>query len=427
MFTHLKTRAARYIKNNPTLLRYAADGLLVSSAVNIIANNNNLFATRLGADDYQLSLLQFIPQAVNMLVLIPGGLVTDALRNKRAMVTGSLLLSALLYALIGFTPIMPVHTLYGFVTFLSLVTGTLMLYNLSWQSYFPEVVSVDTRNRVLTLRTQVSVFVGMCAPLLTGAILACIGTTDGKIMAHQGFFFAAAVLVAAASFNFRRFNAVRPVPPKRFTLLEIKKAGRSLLHNKTFIGFAGTALFFYFTWQMDWTLYYIGQVQYLHMNEFQLGLAVVGATGIQFLTLRFWSRKNERHGVVLPVAFGILGLSLCPLSMIGAVSLPAAIGPYAFLVFNTIANTAFVTISLNMFQCLLQVLDEEYRSLSISIYTCLTCFSNAVMPVAGVALYKTLGGDLNGLRNTFWIVFVLRIVAAGLWLLRWRRTAVKAT
>jgi MFS family permease len=73
-----------------------------------------------------------------------------------------------------------------------------------------------------------------------------------------------------------------------------------------------------------------------------------------------------------------------------------------------------------MFQCQLQVLDEKYRSFYLSIFACLTCLSNAVMPVAGVALYRYLGGDLNGLRHTFWLLFVLRIVAAGIWFLRWR-------
>jgi hypothetical protein len=64
------------------------------------------------------------------------------------------------------------------------------------------------------------------------------------------------------------------------------------------------------------------------------------------------------------------------------------------------------------------VADEEYRSFSISVYTCLVCLSNAVMPVAGIALYRALGGDRNGLRYTFAIIFVLRIIAAFLWLLR---------
>jgi len=154
------------------------------------------------------------------------------------------------------------------------------------------------------------------------------------------------------------------------------------------------------------------------MNEFQIGLTTLGATVVQFLTMRFWSRVNEKHGVVLPVAFGIIGLSLCPVAMIISLSLPISVAPYVFLTLHAIASLPLATTTLNMLQCLLQVTDEEYRSFSISVYTCLICLSNAVMPVAGVALYRSLGGGRDGLRYAFAIIFALRIIALFLWLLR---------
>jgi MFS family permease len=221
-----------------------------------------------------------------------------------------------------------------------------------------------------------------------------------------------------AAINYRRINAVRHTAPKHISFSEFKKGVKSLLHNKPYLLFIGVAIFFYMTWHFDWTLYFIGQVVYLKMNEFQIGLATLGATAAQFLTMRFWSRRNEKHGVVLPVTFGILGLSLCPVAMIVSTSVPVSTAPYIFIPFHAIVSLPLATVTLNMLQCLLQVADEEYRSFSISVYTCLVCLSNAVMPVAGIALYRALGGDKNGLRYTFAIIFVLRIIAACLWLAR---------
>lgn len=422
-FTMLKNITAS-VKNfasaNPTAMRYAMDGFLAAAAINIVINNNGLYAIRLGAGDYQLSLLQLMPQALNLLILIPGGLLAGSLFNKRRMITGSLVAGAVCCLFCAFSPFVPVHSIYFFLVFLSLVMGAIAWYNISWQSYFPDVIDTDSRNRVLTLRMRTDVFVGMLIPLLVGSVLARIGTNGGKIAAHQGFYAGSALLLLMTALNYRRIEAVRQAVPKRISFAEIKKAGQSLLRNKPFKLFAGAAIFFYMTWHMDWTLYFIGQVSYLHMNEFQIGLVMTGSTVMQFLTLRFWSRRNEKHGVVLPLTFGILGLSLCPVSMIIATSMPAAIGPGAFIIFHTVVHMAFVTVILNMYQCLLLVVDEEYRSFSISVFASLVCVSNAVMPVAGVALYRALGGDLNGLRLTFLIVFSLRIVAAGLWLLRWR-------
>ncbi|MCL2175454.1 MAG: hypothetical protein FWB73_05350, partial [Treponema sp.] len=146
----------------------------------------------------------------------------------------------------------------------------------------------------------------------------------------------------------------------------------------------------------------------------------LGAAAIQLLTLKFWSRKNERHGVVLPFTFGILGLSLCPVFMIVSVSLPLSLGPHLFILFHTFAHIPFCVVTLNLFQCILLVVDTQYRSFYMSVFASLLCLSNAVMPVAGVALYHSLGGDLNGFRYTFAIIFALRIIAAAFWLLWWK-------
>jgi len=430
MFRNLSARIGNFAGSNPVAMRYAMDGLLAALAVNILSNNNNLFALRLGAGDYQLSLVQFLPQTFTMLILVPGGLFAGSLHNKRRMVIGALITGALGCLLCSLSPFfklanfgsdfLPSYSIYFFLSFLSLTAGAIALYNVSWQSFFPDVVDLNERNRVLTMRTHMDVFISIPLPILVGTILLRATTVGEKITVHQGFYLCAAMFLVLAALNYRRIKAVRHIVPKRVSFFELKKAAQSLLHNRQYLLFVGTAIFFYMTWHFDWTLYFIGQVNYLKMNEFQVGLTTLGATTAQFLTMRFWSRRNEKHGVVLPVTFGILGLSLCPVAMITALSLPASIAPYAFLAFHAIVSLPLAVITLNMLQCLLQVVDEEYRSFSLSVHTCLVCLSNAVMPVAGVALYRALGGDRNGLRVAFAIIFTLRIVAAFLWVLRYR-------
>jgi MFS family permease len=420
VFKNFWSRLRDFSRENPVAFRYAVDGLLIGSATTIASNTHNLFAVRLGANDFQLSLVFFLPQMFNLLVLIPGGLFTDSLHNKKRMVLATLLAAALGYLFGSLSPFIAGHSIFFYLTFLSFASGAIALHNMAWQSYFPDVINRETRNMVLTVRTYVFIFFSMLSPLIVGVVLAFIKNTNGKIIAHQVFFIISTLLFLLAVNNFRKFQAVRINTPKRITLPEIKRAAKSLLHNKPFLLFTGAALFFHITWHFDWTLYFIGQVKYLNMNELQLGLVTVGATVMQLITLKFWSLKNEKHGVVLPFTFGILGLSLCPVSIVAAVSLPESIGPYAFLVFHTVSHIPFAAVTLNLFQCLLQVVDEEYRSFSMAVFACLTCLSNAIMPVAGVALYHAFGGDLNGFRCTFAVIFLLRILAAGLWLLRWR-------
>jgi hypothetical protein len=195
-----------------------------------------------------------------------------------------------------------------------------------------------------------------------------------------------------------------------------------LTHNKSFIIYAAVALFFYISWQIDWTLYYITQTQYLLLNEVKLGLVQIFGAGAQLLTLSFWSRMNERRGVVFTMTFGILSLCVNSIAVIVSTSLPPPFNQIIFFVLHTTANLGFVTVALNIFQCTLQVVDDKYKTLSISLFTVLTSLSNAIMPLAGIALYKALGGDSSALKWAFAIFLALRLSAAGLWLLRCKKS-----
>ena len=426
-----------FAKKNTVAARYIVDGFFVASAISISISSFNLFAIRLGASDFQLSLIMFLPQIFTMLILIPGGLFMDSLQNKKRIVIVTLALIMFGFFLCTLAPFAGLYSIPFFLVSVTLAGGALALYNIAWQSFFPGIVNYATRNYVLTLRTRMTLYMNMLVPLLIGIVLTSLGTINGKIIAHQGFFILSIVLLLFAALNFNRFRrwkalnimnnpekqTITPVFPqssKGIQFSEIKDACKNIIKNKQFILFALTALFFHMTWHFDWTLYFIGQVSYLNMNEFQLGLVPLGGAAIQLITLKFWSRRNERFGVVLPFTFGILGLSLCPAFMIVAVSFNIPYMPYIFVILHTISHIPFATITLNLFQCILQVVDNQYRSFYMSVFACLICLSNAVMPVAGIALYHALGADLNGFRYTFAIIFVLRIVAAGLWLLRWK-------
>jgi len=418
--------ARSFIQTQPITVKYGIDGILTLGAVSMAANNNNLFAQRLGANDFQLSMLQFMPQMLSLLLLIPMGLFADSLSNKRRMLTVALVMAGVFYATAGSAAFLPVHMVYFFIGFLSLATVSVGMYNLSWQSYFPEVIPEgawiegvrENRNNVLTFRARMTMIVSLVVPLSVGAILTAIVSDEGKIAAHQVFYVIAAVMLISNAIHFRKIKAVKPSEPKRISFAEIKTAARRLSKNKLYIYFCITILFFHMTWHADWTLFFIGQRNYLGMNEVLLSLTPVGAMITQLLTLKRWSRNNVKQGVERPLTYGMVGLAFSPLAIIVGVSIPhGGIGIAVFLLIHAAGQMAFANITLNLFQCLLKVVDEEYRSFSISVYTMLITLSNAVMPVVGVALYRGLGGDRQALIYAFAVFFVLRFVAAGFWLL----------
>lgn len=398
---------------------FAIEGVLIALINNIINNNNNLFATRLGASDFQVSLVVALPQFVGMLVLIPGGILTDRMSNKRRMVITTLLMLLSTYFVLGFAPAFGAYRLTAFIGMLAVSLGPMTLYNASWQAYFSDVVPIESRNSAFTLRTKGTFLVSILIPLVTGPLLASMHENAGKIKVHQAFFWVACVLLVIQVLILRRIPGGNVKSGGGMTFAELKSASHDLIHNKRFLSFVGIALLFYLMWQSDWTLYFLGMVNYLKMDETWLSYVGVGGALIQFLTIGFWSRVNEKMGVRFAIIFGNIGLAFCPISMIVATSLPLSSGPIVFLIMNTLSNFAFATVLLNLLQCLLQVVPEKNKTLGIAIYTVLITFSNAVMPIVGVQVYTAFGANLQAFHTTFWIIFAARIVTSGLWTLRW--------
>lgn len=404
---------------NRILLLFTLEGILITLVNNLVGNNNNLFATRLGASDYELSLVTTLPQIIGMLVLIPGGILTDRMINKRSMVIASLFLISVFYVLIGFVPFLGSYRLIIFLVLIALSTGPMTIYNVSWQAYFSDIVPIDGRNNILTYRTSLTFLISTIVPIASGALLASAGTVGAKLKIHQAYFWIGAILLLTQIFVLKKIKSKQDHVPAGIGIRNLRTALIELIHNKKFLGFVSVALVFYMSWQLDWTLYFIGQVKYLKMNEVWLGYASIGNAVAQFLTIGFWSHLNVKYGVRFGIIFGSLGLAIFPIGMIAGTSVPLAQGRIIFLILHTLASLTMAVIMLNVLQCLLQILPEKNKTLNISIYTVLITLSNAAMPLIGVMIYTSLGADLKALQGTFWIIFATRIVATGLWTLRW--------
>ena len=398
---------------------FTYEGILITLINNLVGSHNNLYATRLGAGDYELGLATMLPQLVGMAVLIPGGILTDSLKSKRDMVTSALLAVACVYVLIGFVPVLGSYSLGAFLALLAISSAPMTLYNISWQAYFSDVVHPNGRNSVLEVRSSLSFLMGITITLTGGALLSSASSNAEKIRLHQMFLWVAAFLLIVQIIVLRRIPSKTVEQNSRFSLSELKKAFVDLIHNRRFLGFIGVAIFFYMTWHIDWTLYFIGQTQYLGMDEAWLSYVNIGGAIVQFLTMGIWSKINSKHGVRFAIIFGSLGLAFCPIGMIIATSLNTANAKIIFLIMNTLFHITLATTTLNILQCLLQVIPEKNKTLNISIYTTLVMLSNGVMPLVGVSMYRMLVANLKALQLVFAIIFVLRLVATGLWALRW--------
>lgn len=395
------------------------EGILFTIVTNLINNNNLLFALRLGANDAQIGLLSSLPQFVGLILLIPVGILTDRLKNKRSVVILALILLNIAYLATSFVPFLSAYRFYAFLILISISMAPFTIYNATWQTYFSDITPIEERNTILTSRNKWTFLVGIFVPLISGNLLASANSTGEKIVIHQLYFWISCVILILQIYVLTRVKSDREGVSTKLNLHDFKIVLLEIINNKKFLVFLCIAMFFYVTWQFDWTLYFIGQVRYLKMNEAWLSYVVIGGALVQFVTIGFWSTINEKYGVRFGIIAGNIGLALAPIVMIVSTSVPVSIGPVVFLILNTIINITSATIPLNMLQCLLQVIPQNIKTLSISIYTLFITLSNAIMPMAGVGLYTLLGGDLQALHKSFLIIFLLRIISVGLLTLRW--------
>ena len=174
-------------------------------------------------------------------------------------------------------------------------------------------------------------------------------------------------------------------------------------------------------WHLDWTMWYIGQTQYVGLTEAQLSWYSAACAILQLLTLGIFARANEKKTVHFTFIFCVLSLMLCPLTMLVSGLAPVGLRPAVFLVLGTLVCIPQGANNLCLVQMLLEVTPEKNRSLIVSLNMAFVTLSNAVMPFVGVQLYNALGADYNAFLLFNSIAFVWRSLALCLFLYRYFR------
>ena len=138
-----KASAAAEDRTSRNILFFAAEGAFFAIVTSLGTNTNNLFLTRLGASDYQLSLLAMLAQVVSMVCLVPLAIFTDRLRDKRKMVTLLLLFIGGCYLCGAAVPIFGNAALYPMIVFIGLAVGGVEICTSSWQAFFADATLPD--------------------------------------------------------------------------------------------------------------------------------------------------------------------------------------------------------------------------------------------------------------------------------------------
>jgi MFS family permease len=399
---------------------FAAEGILFTFIITIAQNNNNLYASRLGASSYDLGLLASLPPIIGMISLIPFAMITDRLRNKKPMVMYSAIGLGLIYILVGMVAFLQSDQIPVLIALLVLVNVPLSLYNSSWQTFFSDAVLPEDRNHVYSHRTRMNTAVGIVIPLVAGAILSAV-SGSGKIMVHQIYYWLAFPLALGQVLILRKTYGGVAEETAHVGLSDLLDSARTLFRSRTFIGFLAVTFLVYAGWQLDWSLYFQAQFKYLHLNEAQMSLVLVLAAITQFAMLGVWSRLVQQKGVRFVFVIGACGFALGAIVMLMSLYMSPPFRTPFYLIMQSIAGCGFSAFQLSLLQCLLEAIPTKNRALSIAIYNAILMSSNVVMPFLGVYIYNLNGETLPSMIIAFWIVSIIRVAAVIAAYIRWFR------
>lgn len=405
-------------------LLFAIEGALFQYITSFNGFGTNLFAVGIGASDAQIGLIPTVSNCVALLLLLPLGILADRLRSSRTITFVTLLCMAGGYLLMSVVPLANEARFVIFYAAIAFTLGGPQIYNAQWKNFFGDVIGPEDRNDVLARRSRWMYAVGIAAPIVCSMIMRL--NTDGgsKLKAFQFFFLFGAVVLLVQAFV---VHAIK-VPEREAKEVEsfpadgLKDKLKTLLHSRSFMMFFIPISLFYMAWQVDSSVWFIGQVQYIGLTDAEVtltnGIFCIG----QLIAVTVFARLVQRRSPDFAMLFGCFCEALCPLIMVFTSSLPA--DAPKMLVFTLLTTTLLFpecTINLCVVQILLRVAPKECRSIGVSLHMFVITLTNCFLPFVGVTLYTAFGSNFMGLLRFESIVLAARFTSSLLLLLRYRR------
>lgn len=414
-------RAKKMPPSAQIMLLFAVEGVFLQYITSINGFGLNLYATNMGATDSQIGIIQMVPNIVACAALLTLGILADHLKSTKTIPLLTLLMMCAGYAFLGSVPVLGERRMDLFFVSLAFTAGALAIYNAQWQAMFGAAVSLRQRNDVYAFRNQFMFVIGILAPVICGILMGRCHTADGKLLVLRSFFYLCAVCVLLQAAAIKKIPVEQQEEGKapaeagkassRFSVSDLLEAITSVGKNKALRWFFVPVVFFYITWQLDWSMWYLGQVKYCKMSEMTLsicnGVFNIGQLAAVGMIAKVVRKKSPDFALI----FAGIGLCFYPVIMILVPHLPLAYRGVTFIVLMTVLNAPQCAVALCTVQILLNAAPEKNRSLLISLFTMMTTLTNSVLPLLGVRLYTALGADLTALYRFNLIDLGVRILS----------------
>lgn len=363
------------------------NGIASTIVMNVSNNYFSLFAIGvLGATNYQVGLINSLPQFIGMFAMIVCSMMMNGMQEKKRFTGYSIFFTRLFLVFMFFILYIPSDfQSWAFVILVGFMNFPGAFSNLSWQSFIGDLIPDHRRSSFFSDRNRVLTIVGMITTFIIGVILQQFDKSNSlpyKILFLGAFIFG---IIEVYYLN-------KHIEPKRTVEKRTKKVQGfidwSAFKDKPFAYFLICSLFFNFAWQMAWSLFSIYQIKEAHATGLWISLFTVANQIAQIASYRWWGKMADKHSNAKMLIFAALGMASAPILTILSDNL-------IYLVLVNASSGLFVSGTvLILFNQLLEVTNEHNRGAYIANYNILLAIIGFIAPQFGVFLLESTSMDL---------------------------------
>jgi len=346
-----------------------------------------VFAIRLGASTRAVGLLSSLPALINVFWLIPAARIIEHQRRRLPIILGTGFLQRLGYFFIALVPLLPptyqVGALIGVIT---LLTFPAAMASIAFTSMMADIVPIERRARVVSVRNMLMSGVSTIAVLVGGKLLDLIVFpinyqvcfTVGFLVSLVSLYYLHRLQVPDAVTA--RRDARRPPPHRRMI-----RAIRLLGQQRAFVRFTLGAFIYHWGIYLPIPLYSIYRVRNLGASDTWIGLLSMTFTATTIIAYIYWGRMAGKKGNRTALVISSLGLALFP----ALTGLSPRLEP--LLGVAVIGGAFSAGFNLSLFNTLLEVAPAEHRPSYVAIYTALINVTAFLGPILGSHLAELWG------------------------------------
>jgi len=366
----------------------------------------SVFAIRLGASNTLVGLLVSLPALINVFWLIPSARIIERQQRRLPIIVLAGFLQRLGYLLIALMPfVFRVRRPEALVGLVALITFPTAIASVAFTSLIAEVVPIDKRAQVVSIRNVLVSVVSTVTMLISGKLLDLLPfPLNYQLLFGVGFAASLVSLYYVSRIQVADASVAESRPRRKIPLaISLRRSVQQLMSQRDFVRFSASAFVFQWGLYLPSALYAIYRVRNLGASDTWIGLLSMVNSAVTILTYFYWGRVASRRGNRFVLLISALGMAFYPV-------LTGLSTRVEFLLLPSIVAGIFgAGFNLSFFNTLLEVCPPERRPSYVAINTTLINVAAFLAPLLGTSLANGLD-----IRIALFIAGAVRLVGAGL-------------